>query len=97
MKSARKWERETHLRAALVYNASRQTSFMGMVSVEFRPLPQLVTFSDRLARVTFLRAEALISEMDTLRELYPDVPDRELERRLEEARAERVDPGTDDA
>lgn len=97
VKSARHWERSTHIKAALVYNAARKTGISGRVTVEFRPLPQLVTFADRLARVTFLREQRLISDLDTLREMYPDTPDSELQARLDRANEENQEKAEEQA
>ena len=86
IKLTRAWERAVHRKAAVAYNAARGTAWSGIVRVSYRPIPQIVSFDERLKRLEFLRAQGLIGDIDTLRELYPDASEGDLEERLARAR-----------
>lgn len=85
------WERQTHRKIAMVYEAATGHSHGGVRDAQYRALPIFTTYAERLTRLQFLRGERMIARLDTLRELYPGVPDEELEERLTRADEELED------
>lgn len=84
-KFAAMWEREGYRKACKLYGAVRGVDHAGVMSVQFRPLPMVVSFSERLDRLRFLASEGWIHPADALRELYPGATSDEIEQRLERA------------
>ena len=82
IKLARGWERSVHRKAAMLWNAAKAATINGGMDVMFRPLPQMVTFEERLKRLQFLYANGLVSDEDVIKEMYPDLTQTQVDERL---------------
>lgn len=73
--------------AATSHNALNGTGIDGRMRVGFRQPDPIITFDERLKRVTFLESKGLIAPEDALAELYPAATPEEIKARLERAAA----------
>jgi len=73
--------------AATSHNGLNGTRIDGRMRVGFRQPDPIITFDERLKRVTFLESRGMISPEDVLAEMYPAATPEEITARLERAAA----------
>lgn len=80
-------EERCALLAATSHNGTNGTAIDGRMRVGFRQPDPIITFDERLRRVTFLDSLGLIAPEDVIAELYPSATPEEITARLERAAA----------
>jgi hypothetical protein len=78
-------EERCALTAAAQHAAQFKVALDGRMRVGFRQPDPIITFDERLKRVTFLQDRGLIAPEDVLAELYPAATPEEISARLERA------------
>lgn len=88
-RAALKWERDLHRLAAKIYNASRGTTFIGKVDVQFREAAPVLTSEQNLAKATALFDRGLADDEDIIREVNPDLSEKVILDKVNRVQARR--------